>query len=248
MSTVGSWFGSQSSRDNGRGHAITNTYGDQLSGNLGYWQNTQNGLNAQNSQIGGTNYWGGAQDAYQNQVANYQQQNNAASMLYNQATGAAPSAADLQMQAGLGNANNQVQSAALSQQGGVSPGLSQRNMLNAQAAQNAQIVSAGQAARANELNNAQNNYTSALGQMAGTAQNMTDTQNTLANQRYGQAQNQLNYATSANQQGLSNWNTYSANVLNAQEADIDANYKAQLQQNQNFGNTVSSAAGLAMMI
>jgi len=242
-----SWAGLGSSRDNGRGHAITDTYGDQTSANLGNWQNAQNSLNAQNQQIGATDWWGNTQNAYQNQVANYNQQQTAAGMLYNQATGAAPSAADLQMQAGLGNANNQVQSAALSQQGGVAPGLSQRNMLNAQAAQNAAIVSSGQANRATELNNAQNNYTTALGNMGATAQNMTNTQNAIANQAYGAARDTQNYATSANQQGLSNWNTYSANVLNAQMSDIDANYKAQLQQNQNLGNTVSSAAALAMM-
>lgn len=245
--SAGSFLGFSSSRDNGRGHAITNTYGDQSSAYQGTWDLANDANIAQNNQLAGTNYQAGAQGAYQNQVSNYAQQQQAAGMLYNQATGAAPSQADLQMQAGLGQANNSIQSAALSQQGGVASGLSQRNMLNAQAAQNASIVSAGQSNRAAELNQAQNNYSSMLGQMGQTAAGMTSMQNTMGQQNYQQAQNALNYNTSAAQQSLSNHNTYAANMLNAQMSDIDANYKANLQQNQAMGNTVDAIGNVAMM-
>jgi len=188
-------------------------------GNLVNWAGQQTGLNQDSNNIANTNWNQDAQNQFQYQQANYNDQQHAASLLYNQATGNAPSMADLQMQAGLGQANNSVQSAMLSQQGGVAPGLSQRNMLNAQAAQNAQIVSSGQANRAQELSTAQNNYANLLGNMGQTAAGMTNQQNTMGQQNYNQHVTNLGYQTNANDtsqalNAANNATNYAASMAN----------------------------------
>lgn len=264
LGSVGNFLGATSSRDNGRAQGLTDTYGNNLT-NLtnSYNANTDSAFNTYrnaanangnySNMLGSTNYMGGAQDAYQNQVANYNQQQNASQLLYNQATGQAASAADLQMQAGLGNANNQVQSAAYSQQGGISPGLTQRNMLGAQAIQNANIVGQGAALRAQEQAQAQQAYASQLNNMGLTADRMTAAQQSLGDFAYRQGQANLNYQ-SANNQNIygAQSNMYNAqqnvgatnltNGYNSQMSNLDANWKANQQQAQALGHTLSAAA------
>lgn len=202
-SALGGMFGLTSSYDKEGAQRATDAYGTSLSDNTGAYQNTLNDLNNRADRYSATNYMQGAQQAYG-------QQQNAASMLYNQATGAAASPADLQMQMGLANANNQAQSAAYSQQGGVSPGLTQRNMLGAQAAQNAQIVGQGGIMRAQEQAMAQNQYANILSAMQNEQQNM-------GNFAYQQGQNNLGF-----QQGNA------GNLLNAQTSAAANNYNAQM--------------------
>lgn len=206
------------------------------------WAASQGLLNDASNNIAGTNYLGGAQNAFGVQQANYNQMQNAAGMLYNQATGNAPSMADLQMQAGLGQANNAVQSAMLSQQGGVSPGLSQRNMLAAQAMQNSNIVSSGAQNRAQELSTAQNNYSSLLGAMGSTASGMTNQQMTMGQQARQQHLDNLAYQTQAQSQAYGqNQGNYNADYA-AQMANVQGQSGSNAQQYQAVGNDISSLA------
>lgn len=263
-SILGMMFGGESTRDNDQAQAYTDTYQNQLTKNTGnYDQSMANSLAGfQNSalinsgtsnQLAATNYMGGAQQAYQNQLANYGQQQQASQMLYNQATGQAPSAADIQMQAGLGNANNQVQSAALSQQGGIAPGLSQRNMLGAQAVQNANIVSQGAAMRAQELQAAQGMYANQLSNMGQTAAGMTNQQQSLGAFAYNQGQTNLGYQTQLNNQMYGNAAQNASlrqqaaannlsNAYNAQMGNVTQTTAANAAQAQALGHTVSGAA------
>lgn len=242
-SSIAGVFGGNS-RDNkgGRQSVDTLTRGqNEASGNF---TNTTNGLNNLSNQLASQNYYGGAQNAYQNQVSNLAQQNQAASMLYNQATGVAPSAADLQMQQGLGQANNNAQSAAYSQQGGVSPGLTQRNLLNAQAAQNASIVGQGMVNRAGETAAGQQAYSTALGQAANTANAMYGNQYNLGNAQYQQGQNNLGYLTQTanNQQQVQS--AASENIFNGYQGNLNGQTQSQQAANAALGNTIASTAGL----
>jgi len=204
------------------------------------WQSNQQNLQNYSGNIANTNYMQGAQNQFQYQQANYNDQQTAAGMLYNQATGNAPSMADLQMQAGLGQANNSVQSAMLSQQGGVSPGLSQRNMLNAQALQNAGIVSTGQANRAQELSTAQNNYSTLLGNMGQTAAGMTQTQQNLGLQDYNQHVANLGYQTTANNTTQANNTANNATNYAASMANVAGQSAANTAQYAAAGNDVAA--------
>lgn len=187
---------------------------------------------AQNTALGNTNYQQNAQDVYG-------QQQNAAGLLYNQATGKSASAADLQMQQGLANANNQSQSAMLSQQGGVSPGLSQRNMLNAQAAANAQIVGQGMVNRAQEQAQAQQAYAGQLGSMQSQQQNLGQFQ-------YAQGQNALQNASTMNLQRQQVNAANNAAVYDAQSATLGRKTQAAQAQAAALGNTLGAAATLAL--
>lgn len=234
--------GAKSSRDNEGFQNATNTFNEATDRNYQNYLGNAADLKLNAARVNGQNWQAGTQEAYQNQLANYQQQQGAAGMLYNQATGNTPSVADLQMQAGLGLANNQVQSAMLSQQGGVMPGLSQRNMLNAQAMQNAGIVGQGQIARAGEMNAAQQNYAALLGQMGQTAAGMTGVQNTMGQQQYQQAMDYQNYRTQmAAQQNQMAQNT-AATKYGATTGNLQGMQAALAQQGQNLFNTASAVA------
>lgn len=181
--------------------------------------NTQDAANyaVQNDHIAGqaatdaaTNYYGTA-----NQV--YGQQQQAAQMLQNQANGTAPSAANIQMQQGLGQANQQAQSAALSQQGGVLSGNTQRNMLNAQAANSQGIIGQTASQRATDQLNAQNAYSNLLG-------GMQTQQQALGTAQYHQGQDYL-----TTQQNLA-------------KSTLDANNNA---RNTNYNDTNSYLTGQA---
>jgi hypothetical protein len=212
-------------------------------GNLVNWAGQQTGLNQDSNNIANTNWNQDAQNQFQYQQANYNDQQHAASLLYNQATGNAPSMADLQMQAGLGQANNSVQSAMLSQQGGVAPGLSQRNMLNAQAAQNAQIVSSGQANRAQELSTAQNNYANLLGNMGQTAAGMTQQQQAFGTQNYNQHVTNLGYQTTANDTSQALNAANSAANYAASMANVRGQSASNAGQYDAMGNLIAAGAG-----
>lgn len=231
------------SRDNKGGTQSVNTLTAAQNAASGNFTNTTNSLNGLSNQLAGQNYYGGAQQALRQQQQNYQQQGNAAQMLYNQATGNMPSAADMQMQQGLGNANNQVQSAALSQQGGVSPGLSQRNMLNAQAMQNSSIVGQGMIARAQETAAGQTAYANALGAQANTANAMYQNQYGLGNAQYQQGQNNLGYQTQTANNQLQAQSGASQNVFNAYQGNLAGQTQSQQAATAALGNTISSAAG-----
>jgi len=207
------------------------------------WTDMQGYLGGYSSSLANTDYMRQAQNQYQYQQANYEDQQHAAGMLYNQATGAAPSMADLQMQAGLGQANNAVQSAMLSQQGGVAPGLSQRNMLNAQAAQNAGIVSTGQANRANELSTAQVNYGNLLGNMGQTAAGMTNQQQAFGTQQYNQGITNLGYQTNANNAVQANNTANNTTNYAAQMDNVRGASGANGAQFEAMGNLIAAGAG-----
>lgn len=224
--SVMGWLGIDPSRDNGQADKAVEQYYDSMNGIQQNYTGATEHLNNQSDAIAKQNYLLGAQQ-------NYQQQGQAAQMLYNQATGRMPSVADIQMQQGLANANNQIQSSALSQQGGVAPGLTQRNMLNAQAAQDAQIVGQGQANRAQEINLAQQNYAN---QLSG----MTNQQMQMGQMQYGQAQNNLNYHTqNANNQAAFN-SAAASNLWNVQDQNIQQAAGATSAQNQQIGNSINS--------
>lgn len=251
-------LGLTGTRDNEAGKANVNSYKgivgagqDAYNRDMGQFRNESWGL-------ANNNYMAGAQDNFKQQQGAYGQaqdafnaQRGASQMLYNQATGQTPSVADLQMQQGLGNANNQVQSAMLSQQGGVNPGLSQRNMLNAQAMQNAQIVGQGQAARAGEIAQAQQMYNQTLGNISGQANAMGQTAAGMTNQQmqmgqfgYDQGQNDLNYKTNnANNMQMVNA-TNAQNILAAQQGNLGAAAASNAAQAKAMGNTLKSAGGM----
>ncbi len=230
-------------RDNNAGNQQVQGLTTGLNNASGTYTNTTNHLNGLSNQLANQNYMGGAQQAYGQQQANYAQQGQAASMLYNQATGNMPSAADMQMQQGLGNANNQVQSAALSQQGGISPGLSQRNMLGAQALQNSAIVGQGMQTRAQETAAGQTAYAGALGQMASTGQNMFQNQYGMGQQQYQQGQNNLGYQTQTASNQLQAQSGASQNIFNGAQGNLAAQTQSQQAATAALGNTISSAAG-----
>lgn len=248
-----SWFGDIANsvkgvfggnlRDNKGGQQQVSALSTGLNGAANQFVNQTNGLNGYSQQIAGHNYYNGAQQALERQNENYQQQNNAASMLYNQATGTAPSAADMQMQQGLANANNQAQSAMLSQQGGISPGLSQRNMLNAQAMQNAQIVGQGAAMRAQETAAGQQAYSGALGNMANTANAMYGNQFGLGQAQYGQDVNNLGYLTNTAQNQQAVRSGAAQNIFNGAQGNLNAQYQSQQAATAALGNTISAFAG-----
>lgn len=269
---IGGALGITGSRNNAAGERNVAAYGDDLKGGEDAYRQQLGGLNSASNQLANNNYMAGAQNsfgqqqaafgtqqnAYGNQQDAYRAQQGASQMLYNQATGNTPSVADIQMQAGLGNANNQVQSAAYSQQGGISPGLTQRNMLGAQAAQNAAIVGQGMATRANEINTAQTNYNAAMQGLSGTAANMSNSANALGqtaagmtNQQmnmgefgYQQGQNNLNYQT-ANANNLQQVNATNAqNLLAGQQGNIAAATAANAAQSAAMGQTLKSVGGM----
>jgi hypothetical protein len=251
-------LGLTGSRDNEAGKGNVRDYKGTLGAGQSAYSGTLGTLSNNSNNLANQNFLGGAEDSFRQQQANYGQQQDAfnaqrgaSQMLYNQATGATPSVADLQMQAGLGNANNQVQSAMLSQQGGMSPGLSQRNMLNAQAMQNAQIVGQGQAARAGEVAQAQQMYNQTLGNISGqanamgqTAANMTNQQQAMGQFRYGQGTDNLNYQT-ANANNLQSVNATNAqNLLAAQQGNLGAAAASNQAQAKAMGNTLKSVGGM----
>jgi hypothetical protein len=247
---LGSWFksighalGGGSSYDEKGSQSNVNTYKTNLGNLNSQSQQTATGLNSYSHQLAGQNYMAGAQNAYQQQLANYGQQQGAASMLYNQATGQTASPADIQMQSGLANANNQAQSAAYSQQGGVSPGLTQRNMLNSQAQTNASIVNQGAAMRAQETQAAQQNYASMLGQMGQTAAGMTNQQQNMGQFQYGQGQNDLSFQSQQAAQDLAYRQANASSGYAAQNNYYNAQAGYQSQQDTRAMNTFGAAFG-----
>jgi hypothetical protein len=251
-------LGLTGTRDNKQGAANVHAYQNTLqngqndyNASLGQFSNDSNNLANQNFMSGAQNSFAQQQQNYGQQQDAYKAQQGASQMLYNQATGQTPSVADLQMQQGLGNANNQVQSTMLSQQGGVNPGLSQRNMLNAQAAQNASIVGQGQVARAGEINQAQQMYNQALAGISGqanamgqTAANMTNQQQALGQFQYDQGQNNLNYQTgiAGNKQQVNATNAQ--NVLAGQQGNLGAAAQSNAAQAAAMGQTMKSVGGM----
>jgi hypothetical protein len=250
-------LGMTGTRDNKQAAQNVNDYKTDLNAGQGVYEDRIGQLGNYSNVLNNQNYYGGAQDSFRNQQSvfgqqqqAFQNQQQASQMLYNQATGQTPSVADLQMQMGLGNANNQVQSAMLSQQGGINPGLSQRNMLNAQAMQNAQIVGQGQVARAGEVAQAQQMYNTTLGNISGqanamgqTAAGMTNQQTQLGQYLYNQGQNNLNYQTN-NANNLQQTNATNAqNILAGQQGNLAAAAQSNAAQAAAMGQTVKSLAG-----
>lgn len=241
-------FGFGKGYDSGLASQNYNTYANTLAG-LGAQSNTMaNGNIAQAQALGSQNYMQGAQIAYQQQMANYTQQQGAANMLYNQAIGAVASPADLQMRAGLANANNQAQSAAYSQQGGVSPGLTQRNLLNSQAQQNASIVNQGAQMRAQETMAAQQNYGTMLNNMGQTAANMQQGQYNMGNFQYNQGQTALMNQNAFQQQNLGFQQAIGTNAYNALNNQINTQAGYNGQQAVTAMNSIGALAGAASTI
>ena len=177
-------------------------------------QATNQGLGVLSSQLGGMNYYGNASQVYG-------QQQQAAQMLQNQANGTAPSAAQIQMGLGLGQANQQAQSAALSQQGGVLSGNTQRNMLNAQAMNSQNVLGQSSALRAQEQMSGQQAYAALLSQMQQQQQQQGQYQ-------YQQGQNNLNYQSGLAQNMFGNALTNS----NQQYQNTQGNIAAQTGASQ----------------
>lgn len=128
--------------------------------------NYQNATDVNTSTLGAMNngqYFGDAS-------GDYGKQQDAANMLNLAAQGQAPSAAAIQMQNGQNAANAQIQSAAMQHQGGVAPGLTQRNMNVAQAGLNDQIIGQGAALRATEQATARQQYSDAITKMRAQSQ------------------------------------------------------------------------------
>lgn len=119
---------------------------------------------------------------------------NAAQMMSGVANGTGPSAADIAMRNGMQQNNAMLQSAALSQQNGLAPGLTQRNMLQAQAQGNANIAAQGAQAKAQEQLNAMNGLGQVGGQMAGIGSNQA------IQGAGGQSQNAANLLNAQTQQ------------------------------------------------
>ena len=236
-------------RDNKAGQQAVNTFTNDARQASGVYTNQGHALNGLSQQLSNQNYYDTAQQAYGLQQNNYQQQQNAAGMLYNQASGAMPSAADMQMQQGLAYANNQAQSAMLSQQGGISPGLSQRNMLNAQAAQNSNIVGQGLISRIEEQNAARKQYAGLLGQMGQTAAYMQQGQMALGGAQYQQGQNNLGFMQqTANNQYAAQSGT-NQNIFNGFQSNLDAETESKKAAAAALANTVTSAmSGGASML
>jgi hypothetical protein len=229
FSALGAGFGLTSARNNSAAAAATNNANasnDQLYGD---YQSANNQNTALSTQLANANYMQGAQNVYN-------QQQNAAQMLYNQAAGNAPSASQLQMQAGLANANNQAQSVALANQGGMNPGATQRNLLSAQAQQDASIVSQGMATRAAEQAQQQQAYNGILSTMQNQQQNM-------GGFAYQQGQNNLNYQAQAAQNAYQlGFNRNQANLNNA-VGNINQAGQAVAAQGAALNKTLESAAG-----
>jgi len=176
------------------------------------------------------------------------QQQGVFNQLQNIAQGKGPSVAQQQMNQGLNQAAANAQSAALGSQAGVTPGMTQRNILNAMQAQNTGVIAQGGLQRAQEQQ-------AALGQMGGVSNQMTQGQLGLSQQGIEAAnasqQNQLAALSQqqqmANAQYQANLNQYSAKQQYGQ-----AMYGAQTAQNQanasnwqGLGGTLLNAAGLA---
>lgn len=253
-------LGITGSRDNDQGNWNVQQYGDTLKQGQDRYGAELDAGNRANNQLAGNNYLQGADNNFLQQQQNFGQQqqayNNqqqASRMLYNQATGATPSVADMTMQQGLGNANNQVQSAMLSQQGGMSPGLSQRNMLDAQAIQNASIVGQGQINRAGEIAQAQQAYNSTLGNISGQANAMGSTLSGMTNQQMGMGQSRYNqgrdalsyYTGNANNRQSTNA-TNAQNLLAGQQGNLAAAAQSNQAQAKAMGQTLSSAATMGL--
>lgn len=189
-----------------------------------YYNNAGNNLTLANS-LAGRNYYGNAAQVYG-------QQQNAASMLQAQANGTAPSAAQIQMGLGLGQANQQAQSAALSQQGGVLSGNTQRNMLNAEAMNSQNVLGQTAALRAQEQVSGQQQYANLLGQM----QNQQQQQGQL---QYNQGQNLLNYNTDVSNQQFANQLGVAQNQYNNTMGNIDHQTAAAQVAGQTAGKVIS---------
>lgn len=164
--------------DGGGANRATASVNEQYGDALGTYTAGNNANQVLNTQLGNTNYYGTAQQVYG-------QQQGAANSLLQAANGNVASAAQLQMQQGLGQANQQAQSAALSQQGGVLSGNTQRNMLNAQAANSQNVLGQSAILRAQEQATARDQYASLLNSMQTQQQAQGQAQ-------YNQGQNMLN--------------------------------------------------------
>lgn len=143
------------------GQDVTDPNSDLSAGamNQNYANNTANANNAYGNAINQ-----GGQAATQG----YNTMGTAAQMMSGVANGTGPSAADIAMQNGINQNNAAIQSAALAQQNGLAPGLTQRNMLDAQAQGNAGIAGQAAQAKAQEQLNAMNGIGQIGGQMANT--------------------------------------------------------------------------------
>lgn len=109
--------------------------------------------------------------AHQN--SDYARQGQTADMLYQQAMGNGPSVADQQMKQGLAQADQQIQSSALSHQAGLAPGLTQRNILNAQSGLDSSVIGQGGLQRATEQLGALNGLGNLTSTMRAGSQNQT---------------------------------------------------------------------------
>jgi hypothetical protein len=179
------------------------------------WRNSAAQYQAGSSNIMGQAATDAATNYYGNAASVYGQQQQAAQMLQNQANGTAPSAAQIQMGLGLGQANQQAQAAALSQQGGVLSGNTQRNMLNAQSMNSQNVLGQTGALRAQEQVSGQQAYAQLLSNM----QNQQLQQGQL---QYRQGQDFLDRATATNQ------------------SNYDVNTQAKQQQ---YGNSIGEING-----
>lgn len=211
------------------------------------WKNSTADFGAQSANLGGLAAQYAGSDYYGNARDVYGQQQGAAQMLQNQANGTAPSAAEIQMGLGLGQANQQAQAAALSQQGGVLSGNTQRNMLNAQAANSQSVIGQAASMRAQEQAAGQTAYSQLLS-------NMQQQQQQQGNLQYQQGQDYLKTQAGLNQ-GVLDANTQSATArlgntmtnVNQQQAATAAGMKAGFNTVGQIGAAVASSGASSML-
>lgn len=187
-------------------------------------------------------------------LVNTGDQNNSilAQSLANTFNGNAPSAADIQMRQGQDAAIKAAQSLALSNQGGLPPGATQRNIMDAATQIQLQNINNAAALRANETANAQNQFGNVAQNMFNNKLNSANSAANIFNQG---ASNQMNGAQNAaqiylntygaQQQGFGNAaQTYLAGQ-NAQQQGLGNAGSLLLQGLNNQANTTGNAAQIA---
>jgi hypothetical protein len=162
-------------------------------------------------------------------------QASATNLIGQTAAGNGPSLARANMQAGLSQQANQIQSQSMSNQGNTGGGLSQRNMLNAQAnAGNSMVQNAGTASVAEQLGSQANYASAANAQTQGQMTNSANASNA------GLAQNAQ--ALGANQAGAANL-TAGQSQNDAQTQDYMARDAVEQQAGRDQTNIALQAAG-----
>lgn len=177
--------------------------GDEVKSNMDYLQ----GPNISNYQSGSN-----AVTAMGQPIRGQQQQDAATGLIAQTAAGNGPSLARNVMQSGLTSANNAIAAQAMTNMGNTGGGVSQRNLLNAQASANNNYINAAGNASVAEQMGAQSNYANAANAMAQTSLG-------ARGQQLGAFQLQGQQGQ-AYDQGLQNLGTQKANIgLQATNAD-----------------------------